>query len=88
MAHTNINIRMDEELKKNFERFCIDTGMTMTTAFCIFAKKVVAEQKIPFEITANDPFYNKKNIERIKKAVEDLDNGKGAKHELIEVEDE
>lgn len=47
---TNVNIRMDKELKKQFEAFCNDVGMSMTTAFTIFAKKVVREQRIPFEI--------------------------------------
>ena len=41
---TNVNIRMDKELKKQFETFCNDVGMSMTTAFTIFAKKVVREQ--------------------------------------------
>ena len=41
MAQTNINIRMDADLKKQFEDFCNDMGMTMTTAFTIFAKKAV-----------------------------------------------
>ena len=43
MAQTNINIRMDADLKKQFEDFCNDMGMTMTTAFTIFAKKAVRE---------------------------------------------
>ena len=30
MAQTNINIRMDAELKKQFEAFCSDIGMSMT----------------------------------------------------------
>lgn len=59
MAQTNINIRMDAELKKQFEAFCSDIGMSMTTAFCVFAKKAVRERRIPFEITADsDPFYS------------------------------
>ena len=40
MANTNINIRMDTDLKKQFEAFCADMGMTMTTAFNIFAPAV------------------------------------------------
>ena len=32
MANTNINIRMDADLKRQFEAFCADMGMTMTTA--------------------------------------------------------
>ena len=87
MAQTNVNIRMDEELKKQFDEFCSNIGMTMTTAICVFAKKAVKEQKIPFEITA-EPFYNTANIKRVEKAINDLENGKGTKHEIIEVENE
>ena len=36
MANTNINIRMDADLKRQFEAFCADMGMTMTTAFNVF----------------------------------------------------
>lgn len=55
MASTSINIRMDSDLKKQFEAFCSDMGMTMTTAFNIFAKKAVREYRIPFEIGAERP---------------------------------
>ena len=46
MASTNINIRMDSDLKKQFEAFCADMGMTMTTAFNIFAKKAVRKSRM------------------------------------------
>lgn len=88
MAQTNVNIRMDKQLKEQFDKFCSDIGMTMTTAFCVFAKKAVREQKIPFEITADEPFYSAANIERLEKAVADLKNGKGTEHEIIEVQDD
>ena len=88
MAQTNINIRMDEELKKQFEKFCNDIGMTMTTAICVFAKKAVREQRIPFEITANDPFYSSENINRLKKAMKEVEEGKASSHELIEDKNE
>ncbi len=55
MANTNINIRMDSDLKKQFETFCADMGMTMTTAFNVFAKKAVREYWIPFEIGMKRP---------------------------------
>lgn len=55
MASTNINIRMDSDLKKEFEAFCNDMGMSMSTAFNIFAKKAVREYRIPFEIGAETP---------------------------------
>ncbi len=55
MASTSINIRMDSDLKNKFEAFCADMGMTMSTAFNIFAKKAVREYRIPFEIGAEMP---------------------------------
>ena len=45
MANTNINIRMDADLKRQFEAFCADMGMTMTTAFNVFARKAVRENR-------------------------------------------
>ncbi len=35
----NVNFRMDKDLKKSMEKTCSDMGMSMTTAFTIFAKK-------------------------------------------------
>ncbi|MCR6546284.1 type II toxin-antitoxin system RelB/DinJ family antitoxin [Dehalobacterium formicoaceticum] len=55
MAQTNINIRMDEELKKEFDKLCTDLGLTMTAAFNVFARTMVRQQKIPFEISMNVP---------------------------------
>lgn len=71
MASTNINIRMDSDLKKQFEAFCTDMGMSMTTAFNIFAKKTVREYRIPFEIGAELPNAETREalmeVERMKK---------------------
>lgn len=49
MANTSINIRMDADLKRQFEAFCADMGMTMTTAFNVFARKAVREYRIPLK---------------------------------------
>lgn len=66
MASTNVNIRMDADLKKQFEAFCADMGMSMSTAFNIFAKKTVREYRIPFEIGAEIP------NEETRKAIEEV----------------
>ena len=52
MALATFSVRMDENLKKQFDSLCSDFGMTASTAFNIFAKTVVRERKIPFEIVA------------------------------------
>ena len=67
MAQINVNIRMDEELKKQFDEFCSNIGMSMTTAICVFAKKAVYEQRIPFEITANKSCNRSINIKKLEK---------------------
>lgn len=83
MAQTNVSIRMDEDLKKQFDAFCADIGMTMTTAICVFAKKAVRERRIPFDITAdNDPFYSRENIERLKKSIAQMETTGGTVHEV------
>ena len=89
MAQTMVNFRMDEALKKSMEQTCADMGMSMTTAFTIFAKKVSTEKRIPFEISV-DPFYSEVNMERLRKAIADVDSGKATltEHELIEVDDD
>ena len=60
MATTSVTIRMDENLKKQVETLFDDMGLNMTTAITMFAKAVVRQNKIPFEITA-DPFYSEAN---------------------------
>lgn len=87
MAQTTINVRMDEQLKTQLEDFCDETGFTISTLFNIFTKKVVREQRVPFSIEL-DPFYSKTNTEHLKKALNNLNNGKGIEHNLIEIEDE
>ncbi|MEE0859675.1 MAG: type II toxin-antitoxin system RelB/DinJ family antitoxin [Acutalibacteraceae bacterium] len=75
MAQTSVNIRIDEDLKKNFDYVCNELGMNMTTAITIFAKKVCREHRIPFEISY-DPFYSNSNINAINESAKQLKEGK------------
>ena len=50
MAQTAFSIRMDEGLKRDFSQFCENIGMTMSTAFVVFAKAALRDRRIPFEI--------------------------------------
>ena len=87
MAQTNVNIRMDEDLKKQFDAFCVDIGMNMTTAFCVFAKTAVRERRIPFEISAKaDPFYSTANMPRLRKSVAQMEATGGTIREVPEIE--
>ena len=81
MAQTNVNIRMDAELKRQFEAFCADVGMSMTTAFCVFAKKAVRENRIPFEVSGEIP------NEETRAAIEEVRKGIGLSRAYSSVEE-
>lgn len=85
MSQTMVNFRMDEEIKRKMEQACKEMGMSMTTAFTIFAVKVGNEKRIPFEIVA-DPFYSEANMKYLRKVVSDIESGRVrlTEHELIE----
>jgi DNA-damage-inducible protein J len=74
MAQVLVNIRMDEDLKKSMERTCQSLGMSMTTAFTIFAKKMSREKRIPFEVSVN-PFYSESNMIAIDEAAKQIERG-------------
>ena len=59
MGQTNINIRLDEDLKKEFNLLCDDLGMNVTTAINIFIKRAVKEWGIPFEVKGQKPSKEK-----------------------------
>ena len=52
-------------------------------------KAVLRENRIPFEIAqTQDPFFSEANLAYVKKSAQELREGKGTTHELIEVDDE
>lgn len=55
MSQATFSVRMDETLKKQFDTLCQYFGMTATTAINVFARAVVRERRIPFEISATQP---------------------------------
>ena len=52
MAQATFSVRMDEALKNQFDALCQDFGMSMTTAINVFARAVVRQRRIPFEISS------------------------------------
>ena len=59
-----VNLKIDDKVKKDAEAVLDDIGISMTAAVTIFLKKVANEKKIPFELTASGLIGNQeKNIE-------------------------
>ena len=52
MSTATFSVRMDEKLKTELDDLCAQFGMNTSTAINLFARAVVRERRIPFEITA------------------------------------
>lgn len=85
---TQVNFRIEDDIKADAESALKEMGLNMTTAITMFLVKVGRERRIPFEITA-DPFYSADNIAELERRVQSINNGTSTlkEHELIEVED-
>ncbi len=82
---SQINIRIDENLKKDVEKTFENIGISMSAAINIFLKTVVRENRIPFELSA-DPFYSSSNIRYLEKIKREIDSNEATfeEHSLIE----
>lgn len=86
---TQVNFRIDDEVKESAEKALKAMGLNMSTAITMFLTKVGREQRIPFEITA-DPFYSESNLRYLEKLAADIESGRVqlSEHDLIEVDDD
>lgn len=80
-----VNFRMDKDLKRSMESVCKDMGLSMTTAFTMFATKVSRERRIPFEVNA-DPFYSVSNMAALRESIEQANQGKTVVKSMDELE--
>ena len=81
MSQTTVSVRMDEQLKKEFDDVCNDLGLTMSTAVIMLAKKMTREKRIPFEVSV-DPFYSPENMKRLRKSIAQMEATGGTIHEV------
>ena len=65
---TSLSIRMEDETKIGFDKFCKEIGLSVSSVFNMFAKKVVREQRIPFEVNVS-PFYSEENMEFLRESI-------------------
>ncbi len=63
MPTTNLNIRIDTDLKKQAEKIFEELGLNMSTALTVFLRQTVRYNGIPFEMRLNVP--NDETLEAI-----------------------
>ena len=72
MANSNINIRVDSNVKAQAQRLFADLGMDLTTAVNVFLRQSIEQGGIPFMIRRR---YGAETEQAIKEA-QDIINGK------------
>ena len=55
MAQVSMTVRMDSQLKQNFDALCQQLGMSANAAMNIFANAVVRTRGIPFKVGLEEP---------------------------------
>ena len=89
MAQATFSVRMDENLKKQFDSLCSDFGMSMSTAINVFARTVVRERRIPFEIASPEPeITREKAMQAFMELREQAKKNKGQDMTLEEINEE
>ena len=89
MSQVMVNFRQDADIKKSMEAICRELGFSPSTAYNMFAKKVVREKRIPFDLSL-DPFYSESNLKALQKSEEQINAGAVVEKtiaELVAMED-
>ena len=67
---------MNADSKKRMVQTCSELDMSMITAFTIFVKKVIREQRIPFDVSV-DPFHSESSLPHSCRGINALNAGGG-----------
>ena len=86
MAQSNISIRMDDNLKKDFAVVCDNLGLNVSSMVTILAKKMVREQRIPFDVSI-DSFNTEANAMALNQSIAEMKSGKTVSKTLKELEE-
>lgn len=63
MSNTNLNVRIDKDIKKAAEEVYAELGFNMSTAINMFLRASIRKGGIPFDLTLDVP--NKETLEAI-----------------------
>ena len=87
MPQTQVQIRMEKELKEKAEVLFAEMGMNISTAVNVYFRQVIRDGKIPFEISLrNDGFYNELNQSRLRESIAQLKSGSVVVKTMAELE--
>ena len=73
----NVNIRIDDKIKKNAETVFANLGLTPTTAITLFYNQVIRTNSIPFELKATPNKETLAAIQEVEEMEKNPENYKG-----------
>lgn len=79
---TNLNIRIDKDVKEQSDKIFSELGLNMTTAINIFLKTTIRENGIPFELKLDVP--NETTAQAIEEGRKLLNNPKTKKYSSMD----
>ncbi len=95
MPTTSMNIRMDDDVKRQAQALFSEFGMDMDTAINVFLRQAVRERAIPFSIEMvperqpinDDKFFSGANLRHLRHSLAQAEAGKVYQHDLINAND-
>jgi len=90
MGTSTFTMRLDENVKREFEAVVNDLGMNMSTAITLFAKATIRRQAIPFDLVlmpmsaAQTEAYRAKLAQELRGAVDSIDDPNTSWHSTQE----
>ena len=88
MPQVSMTVRMDSLLKQQFDALCAEFGMSANTAMNIFARAVVQQGKIPFEIKSERAAFLEKGDKAFKALMRRAENGETPDLTMEEIDEE
>lgn len=95
-----VSFELDREVNDAMVALCDALGLSMSTAFTVFAKRMVRDSGFPFALRADpfdllpdpfdlaeDPFYSPRNQARLRKSIEEMERHSAQKRASEPAED-
>ena len=60
-ARTTFSVRIDAEVKDEFDDFCREVGINASMAFNMFIRAVLREKRLPFDVTTESNNFRNEN---------------------------
>ena len=80
-----LQVRLDDNLKKEADSLFASVGFDTTTAVRLFLKQSVIQRRIPFAIVGDTHFYSAENMAVLRQSIQEAERGEFVEKTLDEL---